>query len=58
VSTVKAAGFQPYITEAEVEGKGTFYRVRVGSYHTLDAANDAKSDLDKTLKKPAQVMKL
>jgi len=24
VSTVKAAGFQPYITEAEVEGKGTF----------------------------------
>jgi cell division protein FtsN len=58
ISTVKAAGFQPYITEAEVEGKGTFYRVRVGSYRSLDAANDAKSDLDKTLKKPAQVMKL
>ena len=58
VSSIKAAGFQPYITEAEVDGKGTFYRVRVGSYHTLDAANDAKSELDKNLKKPAQVMKL
>jgi len=58
MSTVKASGFSPYITEAEVDGKGTFYRVRVGSYHSLEAANDAKSDLDKNLKKPATVMKL
>ena len=58
MSTVKASGFSPYITEAEVDGKGTFYRVRVGSYHSLEAANDAKSELDKNLKKPATVMKL
>ncbi|HEY4239746.1 MAG TPA: SPOR domain-containing protein [Kofleriaceae bacterium] len=58
VATMKKDGFAPTITEAEVDGKGTFYRVRVGSYRTLDAANDAKDDLAKSAKKSATVMKL
>jgi hypothetical protein len=32
--------------------------VRLGNYHSLDAANDAKSDFEKSSKKTASVMKL
>jgi DedD protein len=46
-----------YVTEADVDGK-TFYRVRLGNYRSLDAANDAKADFEKTSKKTASVMKL
>ncbi|HEX4449993.1 MAG TPA: SPOR domain-containing protein [Kofleriaceae bacterium] len=46
-----------YLTEADVDGK-TFYRVRLGNYHSLDAANDAKADFEKSSKKTASVMKL
>ena len=58
LSSVRAAGYQAYVTEAEVNGKGTFYRVRLGNYRSLDAANDAKSDVEKALKKTASVMRL
>ena len=58
LSSVRAAGYQAYVTEAEVDGKGVFYRVRLGSYRSLDAANDAKSDVEKALKKSASVMRL
>jgi cell division protein FtsN len=58
LGAIKSAGFQPYLTEAEVTGKGTFYRVRLGSYRSLDAANDAKSEYEKAAKKSAQVMRL
>ena len=46
-----------YITEAGVDGK-TYYRVRLGNYRSLDAANDAKADFEKSSKKSASVMKL
>jgi DedD protein len=46
-----------YLTEADVDGK-TFFRVRLGNYRSLDAANDAKSDFEKSSKKSASVMKL
>jgi DedD protein len=46
-----------YVTEADVDGK-TFYRVRLGNYRSLDAANDAKADFEKSSKKTASVMKL
>ncbi len=46
-----------YVTEAEVDGK-TFYRVRLGNFRSLDAANDAKADFEKSSKKTASVMKL
>jgi len=58
LGTMKSAGFQPYLTEAEVSGKGTFYRVRLGSFRSLDAANDAKAEYERTAKKAAQVMRL
>jgi cell division protein FtsN len=58
LGSIKAAGFHPYLTEAEVTGKGTFYRVRLGSYRSLEAANDAKSEYDKSARKAAQVMPL
>ena len=56
-SSLKAGGFEPYITEADVNGK-TFYRVRLGTYRTLEAANDAKAELEKATKKSASVMRL
>jgi cell division septation protein DedD len=58
LSATKAAGFQPYLTEADVTGKGTFYRIRLGSYRSLEAASDAKVEYEKTSRKTAQVMRL
>lgn len=58
LSNVKANGFSPTLSEADVPGKGTYYRVRLGGYKSLEAANDAKADYDKSAKKPASVMKL
>ncbi len=58
LSSMKTAGFQPYLTEADVSGKGTFYRVRLGSYRSVDAANDAKAEFEKSSRKTAQVMRL
>jgi cell division septation protein DedD len=58
LSSMKSAGFQPYLTEADVSGKGTFYRVRLGSYRSADAANDAKAEFEKSSRKTAQVMRL
>lgn len=58
LSSMKSAGYQPYLTEADVTGKGTFYRVRLGSYRSLEAANDAKAEYEKTARKSAQVMRL
>lgn len=57
LSSVKAAGYQAYVTEAEVSGK-QYYRVRLGSYRSMDAANEAKSEVEKAIKKSASVMKL
>ena len=58
LAATKSAGFQAYITEADVGSKGTFYRVRFGSYRSLEAANDAKEEYEKAAKKTAQVMRL
>lgn len=54
---VKSNGLAAYVTEAEVDGK-TYYRVRVGKYSSVDAASDAKVDIDKATKKSATVVKL
>ena len=58
LSTVRASGFQAYLTSAEVDGKGTFYRVRIGKYGSMDAANDAKAEFEKTAKRSALVTRL
>ena len=54
---MKAQGFSAQITQAEVEGKGTFYRVRLGTYRSMDAATSAKTELEKA-GKSASIMKL
>jgi len=58
LSTVRASGYQAYLTSAEVDGKGTFYRVRIGKYGSMDAANDAKAEFEKTAKRSALVTRL
>ncbi len=58
MDNLKSAGYQATLTEAEVEGKGTFYRVRYGLYHSLDAATDAKAELEKAAHKSASIMRL
>lgn len=58
LANLKANGFSapPFISEGDVEGK-TYYRVRMGNYRTMEAANDAKGEVEKALKKTATVMK-
>ncbi len=55
---MKEQGYAAQITQAEVEGRGTFYRVRMGSYRSLDAATTAKTDFEKASNKSASIMKL
>jgi septal ring-binding cell division protein DamX len=43
--------------KADVDGK-QYYRVRMGNYSSVDAANDAKADFEKASKKSALVTKL
>ncbi|HEY4179749.1 MAG TPA: SPOR domain-containing protein [Kofleriaceae bacterium] len=58
LDSMKAKGFSPSITTAEVDGKGTFYRVRMGTYKSLDAATSAKSDFEKSASHNASIMKI
>jgi len=55
---IKAQGYSAQIKEAQVEGKGTFYRVRMGTYRSVESANSAKADFERDAKKSASVMKL
>jgi cell division protein FtsN len=57
LDSVKASGYQAYVTEGAVDGK-QFFRVRMGSYKSLEAANEAKSEFEKSAKKSAIVTKL
>ncbi len=47
VSKLKKAGYAPYVVETEEEGKGTFYRVRVGHYADYETAVAGKTDFEK-----------
>ena len=38
-------GFEPYVTAAEIPGRGTWHRVRVGNYRTKDGAEGLRSRL-------------
>lgn len=57
LASVKGAGYAAYVTEGAVDGK-QFYRVRMGSYKSLEAANDAKAEFEKAASKTAIVTKL
>lgn len=43
-----SAGYQPYIIRADVDGTGTWFRVRVGRYATFDEALAAKAEFEKS----------
>jgi len=57
LDSIKNAGYSAYVAEGTVDGK-QYFRVRVGFYKTMDAANQAKTELEKATKKSAVVMKL
>tara|TARA_R110002096_G_scaffold77896_7_gene183330 strand:- start:72603 stop:73370 length:768 start_codon:yes stop_codon:yes gene_type:complete len=44
--TLQGGSYAPYMVEAEVPGKGTYFRVRVGGYTSFDEALDAKSSFE------------
>jgi len=54
---MKADGYAASMIKAEVDGK-QYYRVRMGTYSSADAAADAKADFEKSSKKSALVTKL
>ena len=45
IVTLKEKGFQAYMSSATIPGKGTWYRVRVGSYESKTQADQALSRL-------------
>jgi DedD protein len=58
LATVKGAGYRAYVVSAEVEGKGTFYRVRLGNYNSYDDAVAAKAEFERKVPKIAYVTRL
>jgi DedD protein len=52
---MKQAGYTPYMMLAEVEGKGRWFRIRVGDYQTFQDAVAAKADFESKQKVIAYV---
>jgi DedD protein len=57
VASVKAAGHDAHITEGVVDGK-QYFRVRTGTYKSMEAASEAKGELEKISNKSAIVTRL
>ena len=55
VSRLREKGYAPYIISADVPGKGTFYRVRMGSFPTREAAGRYLEDFKRETKTEAFV---
>ena len=58
IAELKKSGYAPSVTEANVEGKGTWFRVRVGAYGSYDEAVAAKSDFESKQKIIAYVTRV
>ena len=54
-SRLREKGYAPYIVTAEVPGKGTFFRVRMGSFATREAAGRYLEDFRRETKSEAFV---
>ena len=52
----RLAGLKPYIVEARLGSKGTWYRVRVGAFSDKDAASEYRRDVERELRVTAMVM--
>jgi cell division septation protein DedD len=48
LAKLSTSGYRAYITSTDVEGKGLFYRVRVGEYAKKSDAQDAKREFEKS----------
>ena len=55
VTRLREKGYAPYIVTADVPGKGTFYRVRMGSFATREAAGNYLDDFRRETKTEAFV---
>jgi cell division septation protein DedD len=52
----RAAGFDVHVLEVDLGSKGTWYRVRVGSFANKDDAAKVQKDAERQLRVPAMVM--
>ena len=52
----RGAGLKPYVVEASLGAKGTWYRVRVGSFRDKESANRYRTDVERELRTAAVVM--
>jgi DedD protein len=52
----RAAGLKPYVVEANLGAKGTWYRVRVGSFPDKEKASRYRTDVERELRSTAIVM--
>jgi len=52
----RGAGLKPYVVEANLGPKGTWYRVRVGAFQEKDSANRFRKDVERELRTAAVVM--
>jgi DedD protein len=52
----RGAGLKPYVVEANLGPKGTWYRVRVGAFQDKDSANRFRKDVERELRTAAVVM--
>ncbi|MEZ4358998.1 MAG: SPOR domain-containing protein [Kofleriaceae bacterium] len=52
---LRSAGYAPFVVAAQVEGKGMFYRVRLGSYASYEDAVKAKEDFERKVHRIAYV---
>jgi DedD protein len=52
----RGAGLKPYVVEASLGAKGTWYRVRVGAFRDKEAAGRFRLDVERELRSAAAVM--
>jgi cell division septation protein DedD len=52
----RAAGLKPYVIEADLGSRDTWYRVRVGAFKDKDAAGRFRHDVERELRSDAVVM--
>ena len=56
IEWARAAGLKPYVVEADLGSKGTWYRVRVGAFKDKAAASRFRTDVEREMRGPAVVM--
>jgi cell division septation protein DedD len=55
-SRVRGSGLRPYVVEAKLGAKGTWYRIRVGAFRDRESAMRFRKDVERELRVAAVVM--